>query len=102
MHGDHLCWPVGSALKAGGQALGPLPYAGDENGFSARAEQHPLLLGKAPLRSGHNAGWAQFFFFFSINECTTEHTMGRRQVLWDAWCVSIATSHAITRGKSFY
>lgn len=48
MHDDHLWWPVGSALKAGGQALGPLPYAGDVNGFRlARAEQRPLLLGRA-------------------------------------------------------
>lgn len=62
MHDDHLWWPVGFALKPGGQALGPLPYAGDVKGFWAgRGQQRPLLLGKARLRSGHNFGWAQCF-----------------------------------------
>lgn len=62
MHDDHLWWPVGFALKLGDQALGPLPYAGDGNGFwLGRVRQHPFLLGKAPLRSGHNYGWGQCF-----------------------------------------
>lgn len=70
---DHLWWPVCSALKPGDQALGPLPYAGDVHGsWLGGVRQHPLLLGKALLKSAHNFGWgARFLNVFSINECTT-------------------------------
>lgn len=65
MHDDHLRWPVGSALKPGDQALGPLPYAGDVNGFwLGRVRRNPLLLGKAPLRSGQDFGLGAMFLSF--------------------------------------
>lgn len=95
MHDDHLRWPVGSALKPGDQALGPLPYAGDVNGFwLGRGRRNPLLLGKAPLRSGQDFGLggnASEVFFF-ISQCTTEHAV-------DAWRTSIAASHTIAQAK---
>lgn len=110
MHDDHLWWPVGSALKAGGQALGPLPYAGDVNGFRlARMEQHPLLLGRAPLSSGHNFGWAQrfgfcfyFIFFLSVSAQQNTSQGADRQALWDARRISIATSHDVKVSTVFY
>lgn len=57
----HLRWPVGLAPKAGGQALGPLPDAGDVDGF----RRDPLLLGEAPLSSVGRS------FLFFMPECAT-------------------------------
>lgn len=95
---DHLWWPFCSALKPGEQALGPLPDAGDVHGsWLAGVRQTPLLLGKAPLRSAHNFGWAAAFRNVFSSTSARQNTPWM-QALRDARQISAATSHALAQG----